>query len=111
MKKYVILTCIFSLLVFGTGLAMAADLIAEAGEEVNMMTQDGKLNLNAATKEKLMEVPEMTEEIADGILELREENGEFVDIEELLDVDGVDPGKLRIFKKFMGVESVAGCNC
>ncbi|HDI59449.1 MAG TPA: helix-hairpin-helix domain-containing protein [Desulfobacteraceae bacterium] len=75
------------------------------------MAADEKINLNKATREQLMTVPEMTEEIADGILELREENGEFVDIEELMDVDGVDAGKLRIFKKFLKVEAVGGCNC
>jgi competence protein ComEA len=111
MKKYIVCASIVCFLFLGTGLALAADQGGGTGEEVNMMTQDGKLNLNAATKEKLMEVPEMTEEIADGILELREENGEFIDVEELMDVDGVDPGKLRIFKKFIGVEAVAGCNC
>ena len=111
MKKYILFTITLCLFVVAGTFSFAAEQEPGADQETNVMTQDGKLNLNAATKEKLMEVPEMTEEIADGILELREENGEFIDIEELMDVDGVDPGKLRIFKKFIGVEAVAGCNC
>lgn len=90
---------------------LALLFLVVAAPNVQAADGDAKINLNNATVEQLMTVPEMTEDIAKGILELREENGEFVDIEELLDVEGVDPGKLRIFKKFINVEAVAGCNC
>lgn len=73
-------------------------------------TEEG-INLNTATKEQLMSVPGMTEDVAEGILERREEWGEFVDIMELLDVDGVDPGLLRQFQNSFYVEGVAGCDC
>lgn len=72
--------------------------------------EDGKVNLNTATKEQLLEVG-VDEGIADGILEMREENESFVDIEELMDVDGMTPKMLRQLKKVLFVKEVAGCNC
>lgn len=71
---------------------------------------DGKFNLNTVTKDELVSIG-IDPEIADGILELREENGEFVAIEELLDVDGVTPEMLRDLKQNVYIESAAGCNC
>lgn len=70
----------------------------------------GKVNLNSATSEQLVSAG-ITEEMATAILELREENEEFVDMEELLDVDGVDANLLRQLKKKVFIEEVKGCNC
>lgn len=80
-------------------------LTAYAGNE-----NAGKVNLNSATKEQLISVG-ITEEMATEILELREENEEFVDMDELLDVEGVDANFLRQLKKKMFIEEVKGCNC
>jgi len=71
---------------------------------------DGKINLNTATKEQLVSVG-LDEGMADQVLELREENGEFVDMEELLDVDGMTPRLLRKIKKLLFIKPSAGCNC
>ena len=68
------------------------------------------LNLNTATKEQLVSAG-LDEALASGILELRNENDEFVDIEELLEVDGMDPKKLRELRKKLYVEAAKGCNC
>ena len=70
----------------------------------------GKIKLNTATKEQLVSIG-IDEKISDGILELRKENDEFVDMEELLDVDGMDAKLLRDFKKKLYIEAAAGCNC
>jgi len=72
--------------------------------------KEGKINLNTATKEQLVGVG-LDAELADQILELREENGEFVDIEELSDIDGVDAKLIRQLKKKIFIEAAAGCNC
>lgn len=72
--------------------------------------KSGKINLNKATKEQLVDIG-LDEEIADQILELRKENGEFVDIEELTDIDGVDAKLIRELKKKVYIEAAAGCNC
>ncbi|WP_461208618.1 ComEA family DNA-binding protein [Desulfocurvus sp. DL9XJH121] len=71
----------------------------------------GKLNLNTATVEQLAQIPEIGEDLAKAIIELREENGEFVDMEELLDVDGVDPALLRKLDKYLFIKPASSCNC
>ena len=45
------------------------------------------------------------------IVKLREDNGEFIDMEELLSVPGIDNRLLRKLKKHLFVESVEDCNC
>jgi competence protein ComEA len=70
----------------------------------------GKVNLNTATKAQLVSAG-IDEDLVDGILELREENDEFVDMEELMDVDGITAKLLRELKKKLYIEAVAGCNC
>lgn len=90
------------LLLLGLGLGCGA---AQAQDE------DGKLNLNAATEEQLANVPGLKPELAKRIVEKRKANGEFVDMEELLDVEGVDANLLRRFKERLYVKPAADCNC
>lgn len=70
-----------------------------------------KINLNAASMEELSKVPGLNMDLAKKILELREENGEFIDMEELLSVPGIDNQLLRKLKKYLFVEEVEDCNC
>ena len=70
----------------------------------------GKINLNTATKEQLMGIG-LDADLADRILELRKENGEFVDIEELTDIDGIDAKTMRQLKRKIYIEAAKGCNC
>ena len=70
----------------------------------------GKVNLNTATKAQLEGIG-LTSALADKILELRKENGEFVDIEELSDIDGVNAKLIRQLKKKVYIEAAAGCDC
>ena len=91
------------------GLIMAICLLlsvasfAEDGKE-------GKINLNTATREQLIEIG-LDAALADQILELRKKNGEFVDIEELTDIDDIDAKQIRELQKKVFIEHVAGCNC
>lgn len=73
--------------------------------------KDGKLNLNAATKEDLVKIPEINPELAERILQQRKQNGEFVDMQELLDIEGVDNKLLRQLKKKIYLEPASNCNC
>ncbi len=86
------------LLFFGTGVAKAAD-------------DEGKLNLNAASVEELSKIPGLNRDLAQKIVDLREENGEFIDMEELLDIPGIDNSMLRKLKKHLFIEAVDDCNC
>lgn len=73
--------------------------------------ENGKLNLNTATQEQLVQVPGIKPELAKRILEKRKANGEFVDMDELLDVEGVDANLLRQLKERVYVKPAANCNC
>lgn len=90
--------CVTLFLLVNIGLGFAAD------------DKAGKINLNTATREQLIEIG-MEETTADAVLELREENGEFVDLDELLEVDGIDAKMIRQLKKKAYIEGAKGCNC
>lgn len=102
MKLKQITGCIVMVLLF-TALACGA-YAADDGKE-------GKLNLNAATVEQLAKIPGLNQDLAKKIVKLREENGEFIDMEELLDIPGIDNKLLRQLKKHLFIEPVDDCNC
>jgi competence protein ComEA len=56
-----------------------------------------KLNINTATEQDLMKLPEMTEARAKGIIGYRKSNGEFIQVEELELIPQVKPiyGKIK----------------
>ena len=58
--------------------------------------EDGRVNLNTATKEELATLPGIGEAKAKGILAWREANGGFRQIEDLMEVEGIKDG---IFSK------------
>lgn len=70
-----------------------------------------KINLNGSTAEELAKIPEISEDLAEKIIELREENGEFVDMEELLDIEDINMQLLRKLKKSLEIEELDDCNC
>lgn len=70
------------------------------------------VNVNTATAEEFVEnVPLITPELADNIVEYREEAGEFMMIEELLQVEGFDRELLRKVKNFLLLEGIGGTEC
>ena len=73
--------------------------------------EEEKINLNSISVEELSKIPGLNLELAQKIVKLREENGEFIDMEELLSVPGIDNRLLRQLKKHLFVESVEDCNC
>jgi competence ComEA-like helix-hairpin-helix protein len=69
------------------------------------------VNINTATVEEFMQVPLITEELAEAIVEYREEAGEFQVMEELLQVDGFDRTLLQKIKGFLLLEGIGGDDC
>lgn len=101
---------LLSVLIFALMLGMGTNFAIAADDVEVIIWQDGKLNVNGATKDLLLQVG-VDDEMADAILEARTEAEEFVDIEELMDIDGVTPKKMRELKKMLYVEVIPDCGC
>ena len=70
------------------------------------------VNVNTATAEEFVKnVPLITPELAESIVEYREEAGDFMMIEELLQVDGFDRNLLKKVKNFFLLEGIGGDEC
>lgn len=63
----------------------------------------GKLNVNIATSEQLMELPGIGKGLAENIIQYREENGDFENIDELLNVKGIGQSRLENLKDYLYV--------
>lgn len=87
-------------------------LVLSAGISAEEKKLKGKtVNINTATVEQFLEVPLITKELAERIVEYREENGDFQVIEELLQVDGFTRELLRKIKGFLLLEGIGGDEC
>ena len=58
------------------------------GEQDPYKQYAGFLNINTATYEQLIMLPDMSEEMAENIIAYREANGPFADVDELIKVKG-----------------------
>jgi competence ComEA-like helix-hairpin-helix protein len=100
-------------LILNAGLLLSVCLFGSVGmaEEEGLLI--GKtVNINTAGVEEFVEnVPLITQELAEAIVEYREETGDFQVIEELLQVDGFDRTLLRRLKDFFILEGIGGDEC
>jgi competence protein ComEA len=62
--------------------------------------------LNTATKEELVSLPGIGPAYADRILELRDEQGTFKHIDDLLIVKGIGPSRLEKLKPFIQIDPI-----
>lgn len=72
---------------------------------------DDKININNVTMEELSKIPVLNMELAEKIIKTRDENGEFVDMDELLDIEEIDAELLLQIKKYLKIEAREDCNC
>ena len=70
-----------------------------AGEVEN----DGKINLNKATKEELMRLPGVGASRAESIIQYRKENGGFNSIDEIMLISGIKEGLFEKIKDLIKV--------
>ena len=68
------------------------------------MVKDGKININTASKELLMEIDGVGESLASRIIEYRTQNGPFESIEEIMNVSGIGQKKLEDMRDMICVE-------
>lgn len=64
---------------------------------------DGKINLNKATKEELMTLPGVGASRAESIIQYRNENGGFKSIEEIMLISGIKEGLFEKIKDLIKV--------
>ena len=79
-----------------------------------VMAQDSegeKLNINTATIEQLSVVPGLNSELAQKIIDYRNDMGDITEMDELLDVDGFSDEILEEIKDKVGVEGIEGSDC
>ena len=69
------------------------------------------VNINTATVEEFAQLPLITQELAERIVEYRDEVGDFQVLEELLQVEGFTRTLLRKLKPFLLLESLGGDEC
>lgn len=74
---------------------------SEAGTEAG--TDNGKVNINTASKEQLMTLNGIGETKADSILSYREQNGPFDSLEDLMQVDGIGQGTFSKLKDMITI--------
>lgn len=73
-------------------------------EKISMQEeQDGKININRASKEELMSLPGVGASRADSIIEYREQIGAFQSIEDIMLVSGIKEGLFEKIKDFIKV--------
>ncbi len=65
--------------------------------------EEGKVNINKASKEQLMTLPGVGASRADSIIKYREEQGNFQSIEDIMQVSGIKEGLFEKIKDFITV--------
>ena len=80
-------------------------LYIPTAEEVLSQTEaeDGKININQATKSELMELPGVGEAKALQIIAYREQHGEFQQIEDIMLISGIKEGLFEKIKEYITV--------
>ncbi len=111
MRNLVTLKAVYLLVaILAVGLLGFSTVMAQETPEGDLLT--GKtVNINTGTLEELAAVPRITQELAEAIVEYREENGDFQVLPELLQVDGFSRELLRRIKPFLLLEGIGGDSC
>lgn len=64
---------------------------------------DTRLNINTATVEELMEIPGIGELLAQRIVDFREQHGQLMTLDELMDVEGFGQKRIEILEEYVKV--------
>lgn len=83
------------------GVAAAADTGGGGGEGAE--SAEAKPDLNTATDEQLQELPGIGEVMSQAIIDWREKNGPFTNVEQLQEVDGIGERRLETLRELVTV--------
>ena len=73
----------------------------EFEEEAEDNEESGLVNINTASKEKLMSLNGVGESTAQKIIDYREENGYFNSVEDIMNVSGIGESKFNKIKEYI----------
>lgn len=79
----------------GQQIYVASEADVKRMEAENGVKNDGKVNINQASKEELMTLPGIGEAKAELIIRYREDTGNFNSIEEIMEIEGIKEGVFR----------------
>ncbi len=69
-----------------------ADMLRRGQEDTPLQEENGRININTATKEQLCTLPGVGDTRAEGIIAYREAHGAFEKIEDIMKVSGIKDG-------------------
>lgn len=81
----------------------ASPILATPGATVVAVTTE-LVNINTASLEELDSLPSIGPSLAQRIIDYREQNGPFINIEDVINVPGIGPGNYERFKDMITVE-------
>lgn len=97
---------LFLLIIFFVGLSL--NFLAKRYSHIKFIgfvnSDIGKVNLNRAEKEVLLDIPGIGEKLAGRIIEYRNLKGKFKDIEELKNIRGISDSKYEKIKNYFTTE-------
>ncbi len=79
------------------------DAVGTSGGAKTTEKDDGKVNINTASKEELMSIPGIGETRAEAILAYRNENGNFASSEDIMQVQGIKGGMYEKIKNYIKI--------
>jgi len=95
---------LFALALFGAGINFAVKINYRSRILSVLNLDTGKVNLNKADKQALMEAPGIGEKLAQRILEYRAKQGSFRDISELKNIQGLSGYRYEKLKDYFIVK-------
>lgn len=79
------------------------DVSSNGSDSGNTDSTGGKINLNTASLEELMQIPGIGESKARAIVDYREKNGGFSSVEEVMNIEGIKEGVFSKMKEYIVV--------
>ncbi len=76
----------------------------ESGADIESVVQEeplGKVPINTATKEQLMTINGIGESFAERIIDYREKNGDFTDLAQLKNIEGIGEKRYQKWRQYL----------
>ena len=95
-----VLVFLVALSIFTNNIANTIQLIPQSSKD---RTHSITIDINSATHEELMNLPDISSKLANNIVSYRNANGSFSSLEELLLVEGIGPKTLEKISPYISI--------